>query len=307
MYFYKAYGLDIHSALPLPEVVPAAETEADVVIQFGQVDRSLMKINRLGTYLHVTAEEVSFFWDEVGAFLVRNGKEIIIDPLPEVEERMLRLPLLGVVLAVLLHQREFLTLHASAVEINGGAAVFLGGRGWGKSTLAATLCGRGHNLVSDDLVALNFDSVGHPVVIPGFPQLKLLPEAAAAALGDDPETLPTLAIGYEKRARRIFDKFSQKPLPLMGVYQLSKGPDLKLIPLQPQEAIVQLIGNSYIARSVNQLLQGAGSFSHFHQCMNLANKVPIYCIERPQALELVPALAQLIEENLAQDIRLTRV
>lgn len=307
MYFYKAYGLDIHSALPLPEVVPAAETEADVVIQFGQVDRSLMKINRLGTYLHVTAEEVSFFWDEVGAFLVRNGKEIIIDPLPEVEERMLRLPLLGVVLAVLLHQREFLTLHASAVEINGGAAVFLGGRGWGKSTLAATLCGRGHNLVSDDLVALNFDSVGHPVVIPGFPQLKLLPEAAAAALGDDPDTLPTLAIGYEKRARRIFDKFSQKPLPLMGVYQLSKGPDLKLIPLQPQEAIVQLIGNSYIARSVNQLLQGAGGFSHFHQCMNLANKVPIYCIERPQALELVPALAQLIEENLAQDIRLTKV
>lgn len=305
MHCYKAYGLNIYSALPLPELVTTAEIESDVVIQFGQVDRSLMKVNHLGTYLHVTSQEVSFFWDEVGAFLVRNGKEIIIDPFPGVEERMLRLPLLGIVFAVLVHQRGYLALHASAVAINGSVVVFLGGKGWGKSTLAATLYGRGHNTIADDLVALDINSTGHTMVIPGYPLLKLMPEAAALALGDKPETLPHLAIGYEKRARLAFDRFSQKPLPLKGIYELSKGPDLKIKPLHPQKAIVQLIGNSYIARAVSQLLQGAGSSLHFRQCMSLANNIPIQRIERPQALELVPALAQLVEENLAQEIRLT--
>ena len=307
MYFYEAYGLSIHSALPLPELVSAAETEADVVIQFGKVDRSLLKITRFGSYFYMTAEEVYFFWDEVGAFLIRNGKEIVIDPFSGVEERLLRLPLLGAVLAVLLHQRGFLTLHASAVAINGGAVVFLGGRGWGKSTLAATLYARGHHLIADDLVGLDVGGTRHPMVLPGFPQLKLLPEAAASALGDDPETLPRLAIGYEKRARRGIDRFSHKPLPLKGIYELSKGPAIEIKPLQPQEAIMQVIANSYIARAANQLLQGVGTSSHFLQCTSLINNVPVYRIERPQSLALVPAVAQLVEEHLAYDMHLAMV
>ena len=308
MYFYKTYGLNIHSTLPLPELVPATETEADVVIKFGKIDRSLLKINRLGFYFYMTAESVYFFWDNVGAFLIRNGKEIVIDPYSGVEERLLRLPLLGAVLAVLLHQRGFLSLHASAVEINGGAVVFLGGRGWGKSTLAATLYARGHQLIADDLVGLDIGSTRHPMVLPGFPQLKLLPEAAASALGDDPETLPRVAIGYEKRARRGIDRFSDKSLPLKGIYELSKGSDLELKPLQPQEAIIQVIANSYIARVASQLLQGRGrTSSHFLQCTSLINNVPVYRIERPQSLALVPAVAQLVEEHLAYDMHLAMV
>ena len=308
MYFYKTYGLNIHSTLPLPELVPATETEADVVIKFGKIDRSLLKINRLGFYFYMTAESVYFFWDDVGAFLIRNGKEIVIDPYSGVEERLLRLPLLGAVLSVLLHQRGFLSLHASAVEINGGAVVFLGGRGWGKSTLAATLYARGHQLIADDLVGLDIGSTRHPMVLPGFPQLKLLPEAAASALGDDPETLPRVAIGYEKRARRGIDRFSDKSLPLKGIYELSKGSDLELKPLQPQEAIIQVIANSYIARVASQLLQGRGrTSSHFLQCTSLINNVPVYRIERPQSLALVPAVAQLVEEHLAYDMHLAMV
>jgi hypothetical protein len=302
MYLYQAYGLTIHSELALPELVPSTVADIDVSIRFGRVDRSTMQVNRLGTYLNVTPQEVAFFWEGVGGMMVRDGKEVIVDPLPGVEERLLRLPILGIIFSVILHHRGFLVLHASAVEVNGGAAVFLGGRGWGKSTLAATLYGRGHRPISDDLVAIDLHSGKMPVVIPGFPQFKLLPDAAAQALGDDPDTLPRLAYGYEKRSRRVLDRFSPQPLPLRGIYQLALGPVPALKPLGVKDATIQLIGNSYIARGTHQLLKDCGGVRHLQQCATTIAHVPIYRLERPQSLDIVPALADLVEANLHNDL-----
>lgn len=306
MHFYTAYGLSIESAIALPELLPASETTADVVIKFGKVDCSLMKPYRGSELMsqHVTLNEVTFYWGEAGAIKVKGNNEIVIDPLPDVEERMLRLPLLGMVFAVILHQRGLLTLHGSAVEIDGSAAVFLGGKGWGKSTLAATLYARGHQLINDDLVAVDFAANGSPVIIPGFPQLKLLPEAAAFALGDDPDTLPEIAKGYVKRARRGIERFSNKSLPIKAIYQIGKGTTLAIKPLNPQEAVFQIIANSFIARCTDALLEGNSGVKHFQQCMSLVRLVPVSRLERPQSLELVPALAQLVENNHAALVEL---
>ena len=45
-----------------------------------------------------------------------------------------------------------LTSNSSA--INDGAAIFIGAKGQGKSTMTATLYGRGHQLITDDVAAL---------------------------------------------------------------------------------------------------------------------------------------------------------
>jgi hypothetical protein len=299
MYFYSAYGLNIQAELYLPELVSIAPTTPDLTIQFGKVDRAPMKNFYEGMDLYTTPEFAAFFWEEVGAISIRSGCEVIIDPYPGVEERLLRLPLLGIAFSVVLHQRGFFELHGSAIEIDGNAAVFMAGKGWGKSTLAAMLYSRGHHLITDDLIAIQFDESGQPFVIPAFPQLKLLPEAAAFALGDDPDTLPRLAAGYEKRARLGIDRFSQKPIPLKGIYQLDKGKTIALKPLNPQEATVQIIANSFIARCASPLLEGDAKIKHFQDCMRLIKQVSIYRLERPQDLSLVPAIAQLVEQNLA--------
>lgn len=307
MYFYTAYGLGIHSDVPLPELVAAADIRADVNIQIGKVDRSPSEID-MGNYrFHMTVEEVYFVWEQLGTFLVRDGKEIIVEPFPGAEDHLIHFPILGMAMALLLHQRGFLVLHASAVAVSGGAVAFLGRRGQGKSTMAAMLYARGHNLIADDLLALDIGGTRSPIVLPGFPQFRLWPEAVAACLGDDPEVLPRLVSGCEKRARRAADRFSQRLLPLRGIYVLSEGLAPELKPLRPQEAIVQLINNSYIALVAKPLLQGEGASLHFRQCTSLIKNVPFYCLERPRSLPLLPAVAQLMEEHLAHDIQLATV
>lgn len=303
MHKYTAYSLGICSALPLPELQPA-DLEVDVVIQIGKLDASPLNTDTASDF-QITFQEAYLFWKEVGTFLVRDGKEIIVDPLPGVEEQIVRLPLLGAVLAVLLHQRGFLVLHASAVAINGGVVAFIGEKGWGKSTMAATLYARGHELMADDVVALDFGST-NPRVFPGFPQLKLWPEAAST-LGDDPRTLPQIHSRVEKRARRATDRFAQEALPLRRIYVLAGGPNPAIKVLQPQDAILQLISNSYMARFGKQLLQGVGACLHLRQCTSLIKDVPIYRLERPHSLPLLPTIAQIVEEDLASNIPLVMV
>jgi hypothetical protein len=304
VYNHNAYNLGICSALPLPELQPSAEATADVTILFGSLDWSPppQAIASEELYIEVLPDEAYFFWRQLGKFRVARGTEIIIDPLPNVEERLLRLPLLGTIFAVLLHQRGRLVLHASAVAIDGEAIIFVGNKGRGKSTMAATLYGRGHQLISDDVVALEIDEAGQPIVIPGFPQFKLYPEAALLCLGDDPEELPELVDGYEKRSRRVADGFVQDPSPLRNIYVLGRGPVSRIEPLDQQTSLLTLIANSYVARFGKQLLQGAEASTHLRQCTALLAKVSVYRLDRPDSLALLPSTAQMVEGHCQSDL-----
>jgi hypothetical protein len=299
---YSAYGLGIYSALPLPELQASAGVATDLSIRVGRIDWSpAQKAGDEEEFcFEVTKHEAHFFWSHLGKFRVRSGTEIVIDPIPDVEERLLRLPLLGTILATLLHQRGYLVLHASSVAIDGGAVIFLGNKGWGKSTMAATLYGRGHQLISDDVVAIDLREPGTPMVIPGFPQFKLYPEAVVSSLGDDYETLPELAEGYEKRGRPVTERFAQQPFPLKSIYTLGGGSVIMLKSLDPQVALLSLIANSYMSRFGKQLLHGAEASTHLRQCTRLINQVPVYRLERPSDLPLLPAIARLLEEHLQQ-------
>lgn len=300
MYNYTAYGLSIRSDVALPELLASAETATDVVIKVGK----LASLPREATHeldsfrYRLSPDEAYFFWDPTAAFLVRGGKEIIVDPSPEAEESLIRVLLLGVIFSVLLHQRGLLVLHASAVVINGGAVAFLGGKGWGKSTMAAMLYSRGHLHLADDLVALRANGASSPVALSGYPQLKLWPEAAAFSLGEDPALMARVTPRFEKRARRTADRFSAGEIPLCGLYILSGGPEPELKMLKPQQAVVQLIANSYAVRFGDRLLNGAVASRHLRQCASIAGRVPIYQLARPDRLDLLPAIAEMLEYNL---------
>jgi hypothetical protein len=302
MYSYNAYDLTIDSDLRLPELIGSSGGKPDVTITLGKVEQKSESVDYQGVFrYHIGAGEASFFWNEIAFFRVRGGNEIMIEPHAGAEVELVRLLLLGAVFSVLLYQRGLLVLHASAVAIDDHAVAFIGGKGWGKSTIAATLHARGHYLLADDLVALKFDDREIPVVLPGFPQIKLWPEAIAS-LGEDPESHPRVASRYEKRSRRSNERFSQRLLPLKHIYVLAEGDITESIPIQPQEAITHFIANSHIARFGKQVLHGVEASLHLHQCADLARAVPFSRLRRPMGFPLLPLAAKLVEEQLRHKI-----
>jgi hypothetical protein len=296
---YLAYGLGIRAAMPLPELV-VGEAEEEVSIRFGRVAQPLSEISENGwSHSSLAPKEDCLCWRGVGSFLVRGGRDIIVDPSPGLDERILRLFILGPILAVLLRQRGHLLLHASAVAVADKAVLFLGSSGWGKSTMAAALHARGHALVTDDVAVLRTEE-SCPTVLPGFPQLKLWPEALVS-LGDDPETLPRWNPYVEKRARLASDKFPSIPLAIERLYVLSDGDSPEILPLRPREAFMELVRHTYGSDYGLQTAMGVGSTSHFLKCATVANKVTMRSLRRQKSLSQLPKLSWLVEKDAAQN------
>ena len=296
MYTYFAYGLGIHSALRLPEFQAIAGLEADVVIRYDAL--ADLRPSLVADSQHFFTPEAAYLnWDKVAFFWVLQGKEIVIAPYPGADEAQIRLHLSSA-MAVLLHQRQYLVLHASAVAIDGNVVAFVGEKGEGKSTMAATLYGRGHDLVADDIVAV--DMRDRLLVPPGFPQLKLWSDAVVSTLAQDPETLPRLDARYDKHARAVTERFCQTVLPLKRIYVLSEGAVPAIKPLEPQAALKQMFTHWYLAAVASQLLKGESAALHLRQCATLINQIPVQKLERPRALSLLPQVAELIEADLIE-------
>jgi hypothetical protein len=292
MHSYFAYGLRIHSDIALPELEPG-EAAADAFVRLGKVNGIPPDALTRDYYSKLSVDQVQFFWKEAGKFLIKDGREILIEPEPGVEERVLRLFILGPALALLLYQRGLLILHSSAIAVNDGAIAFLGEAGGGKSTTAAAFHKRGYRVVADDVVAVRLDAEP-PIVFPSFPRLKIWPETATF-LGDDLASLAELHPTMAKRGRQVAEAFSKNPLPLRRIYVLAEGqiPEIEILP--PHATVIELVRHSYGVR----LLQSLDASSHFLQCADLARRIPVRRLKRPYTLESLPGTIRAVEEDLA--------
>lgn len=298
MFSYYAYGLGIHSALPLPEFV-SQESGCDVTILLEKADPSVyvpLEVADQSLYCKIATEEAILYSKNLGVFLVRGGREIVVIPVPDVEDRLIRLYIVGTIMAILLYQRGLLVLHASVVDIDGSAVAILGQSGAGKSSTAAALHAHGHNIIADDVCAVSLDTPT-PTVFPGFPQIKLSLEAAAT-LGYDIESLHLLHSQEKRRAYRVTQGFSHNPLPLKRLYALAEDTALRIKPLGFQETVMQLVLNSRPTT-----LFHSGGAAHFLQCTKLAKQLTIHRLERPRSLSSLPDLAQLIEKHVVRDLQ----
>ncbi len=293
MFACVTYGLGVHSELPLPGFEDG-DVRQEVVIRFGKLRLPLGPADANGYSFQVLEDGVYLGWEGAARFRVREGREITIAPAPHLEEGVIRALLMGPALAVLLHQRGLLILHASAAVVRGAVVAFLGQKGAGKSTTAATLHERGHLLVADDVVALQTTATA-PLVFPAYPQLNLWPDALAS-LGRNPGSSLRLHSGVEKRALRAAPGFSRDPFPLHLLYILAKGPRTEIETLQPQEAFVELLRHSYGTR----LCRGKAAPRHFRQCANVLKFVSVRRLRVRQDLSELFSLARLIDNDAAE-------
>jgi hypothetical protein len=289
---YVAFGLGIASALRLPELL-AGDGRADVEIHRSAplARNSLAPEENAETM--VAPNEWRLTYDDVGVLTVRDGRRIELAPLRGVSPRTVRLTLLGPAMAVLLHQRGFLVLHASVVEIAGRAIGFLGQSGAGKSTLAAALHARGHKLVADDVAAVRIGPNG-PEVYAGFPQLKLWPDALGA-LGRDAAPLQRVEPRLEKRAHRVREGFAERDaLPLAQLHVVEEGPAVEITRLRLRDAFLALVRHAYGI----QRLEGVSGTAHFRTRSEIVERVPVYRLSRPWDLGMLGTVVERVERGL---------
>jgi hypothetical protein len=234
-----------------------------------------------------------FFAKDAGLFLVQDGCKIRINPATGASDQLIRFYLVGRVMSILLYQRKLLVLHASVVAIDGKAVAFLGISGQGKSSLAAALYARGHGIVTDDVAPIISDR-GLASIAPGFPQLKVSREVAAV-VGFDANSLTSLHPDEARQGYRSSHKFPQAAIPLGCVYLLAKAPELFIERLSFQQAAIELMRHSRNALSRSSL--GA---DNFYRCSALAKICTIYRLDLPRSLELLPAVAQFVEEHFCR-------
>src|SRR5690349_17772149 len=153
MLSYRAYNVCIHSPFEFPEL-RVENNSPDVIVQVGEIDRVPTNSELDGWCFHANLREAFFYWPDVGTIAVRDGCQILVDPIAGADERVIRLVILGSAMAAILYQRGYLVLHASGVAHQGRAIGFVGRRGWGKSTMAAALHTQGCPLVADDVLAV---------------------------------------------------------------------------------------------------------------------------------------------------------
>lgn len=299
--FYRAYGLTIASEVLLPELEPTAPAPADVVIAVGTID--LPKPSpEAATDFRFEPDRQYLAWDAVGAFLITDGRRIDVEPAPGVDDALIAFPLLGPVLALLLHRRGLLVLHASAIAVAGRSAIFMGDKGAGKSTTASAMIRSGHNLLTDDVVALDLTNPNQPMIVPGFPQIKLAADAAAAISFRDAEVRPRAHPEIDKMQHRLNGAFSGERVPVSRIYMLERGEKADITPLPGIAALPAIIKFSYVTRFGRAALPDDFAATHLRQCSGIANHVGVSRLEVPTGLERIDEAVALIERDLAADV-----
>jgi hypothetical protein len=282
---YKAFGMRLSSAIPLPELSVSVNSEenesADVVIETAASNRLWEELEQCGDNFVFKDNRFLFLIPETAVFCIEgDGNKITVAPLPGADLEKVRVYLLGTCFGSLLMIRKLLPLHGSAVEIGGKAYAFLGDSGAGKSTLAAAFVGMGHRLVSDDVIAVTLaGGDGSPVVMPSYPQQKLWQESIDR-LGMESGNYRTIYRETTKFAVPVSSSFCSGPVPLAGVFELvkSEGNAVSICSLPNLERLRIMLLHTYR----NMLIRRLGLEQwHFSISTAIANEIPVYQLRRP--------------------------
>ena len=295
-YTYTAYGLQVESSFPLPELRPATHGEPDITICYAEVPSSLPHPSANGTAWQSAPGQMLLSVKGVARYLVVEDREILVQPLPGAREVDVRIFLLGSVLGALLHARQMLVLHASVIETTRGAVLFMGRSGAGKSTLLGAFLQRGFAMLADDKGGIILNEDNAPQVVPGFPLIRLTEDAV--------KELRYPVHGYQRQ--QGLDKyvlpvaqFYPKQLPLRAAYSLNvhNRTDIRLEQLQTLDRFQVLNRHTYRRRFLHKVEQRQ---AHFRMLGAVSNHARVARVLRPDYPCLIYELRARIEEDMVR-------
>jgi len=234
------------------------------------------------------------FPDLADFVLSEDARRIGIWPAPETDDEMVRHLLLDQVLPRVMGHRGRLTLHASAVALEGRVLAFVGETGRGKSTLAAGLHKGGSELLTDD--GLVVDAGDHHVAaLATYTGLRLWPSSIADA-ADPALRQSQLAHYMDKRRLAPPTRDVPVPRPLAAIHILalpSEGDDpgeIRVERISGRDACIELIRHTFQLDlgdrvRTTRLLAAAGE---------VAEQVPVFRLTYPRDYALLPAVREAL-------------
>lgn len=203
---------------------------------------------------------------------------------PGVCDEVVRLLVLGIGLATMLHRAGVPVLHGTTVRTGGRDVCVVGSSGVGKSTVTAALLARGALLVADDIAAL--DGIA---VRPGFGRIKLWPDTAVF-FGFDPTCHARVHPDHAKVG--IVVPVAAGARDLDHIVVLERG-ELSVEPIGGSQALLLLLANHRLPEIVGSGARWLGA------CQRLVERVPITRVRLPGPLDKLHAVASMVEARLA--------
>jgi hypothetical protein len=298
VYSYRVSGLAVASEVNLPGLIPGDPARtADVTIRRASVPMALADAEAIGPTWQRDANRFLLRIPHIARFLLEDGRSILFEEEQDAEPRDVAVFLSGSVFGILLHQRNHIVLHASAVLVGGKAVLFCGMSGAGKSTLAAALGEHGHPLIADDQCAIEIGEDGVPRIQADGRQLRLWEKSInELGLGDrrgDP---------MRNRLRKFYVEpvaASNAAVPIGAVYALLEVRGTQLSDIeQPNvvDATRLLVANAYRPLLVHRLDQRE---IYFRAAAALAATSGIFRLKRQFGFEEIPATIAMLKAHWA--------
>ena len=294
MYYYKLYGSIVCSDLEFPQLVQAndwSNSKSDILIQAGRLPEDIKKQEPIRKY--IIDQNKSWLVNSTTWIMVEEGSNITYELRPNGKIEYLRTYLLGFAMSMLFLQRGEMAIHCSAVAKDDKAILVAGESGSGKSTVTSYLLEKGYQLMADDMTVVRVTNTGLVKVSPGFPYQKLCRDTALQR-GYHLEDCIYIDEKKDKFLVPYVDEFSMEEKTLEAIFLLKCDGSTESL------SIEELRGMDKLFACVDHLfLKGLlldQTFESFvgERCLQIAARVPMYCISRPLNQNTVNAVLESI-------------
>lgn len=198
-------------------------------------------------------DALAFRFHDLADFVARPAEgRVTCHPLPHTPPETVRHMVLDQVLPRLLGQTGRLVVHASAVVGDEEALAFVGGSGWGKSTLATSFGDDGWSFLNDDCLLLETRGAGGALAIPSYAGARLWPDAVDALLRGSSEGAPIAH--YSPKKRYVVPGGEARPhpgAPLRAVFLLNdpweeRTDDIAVETVRGADAVMTLVSRCFL-------------------------------------------------------------
>ena len=224
-------------------------------------------------------------------------RSVTCAPAPGVAARSIRHLFLDTVMPLVLSVASRTVLHASAVEHEGEALLFVGASGRGKSTLASVLAGDDDAVMADDAVIIE-RRAGSFVARPTYESLRLRADSAQALLVrrrriDGVRHLPARGHSVER-----------DPLPIKRIYFLEQRARRRRCPVTIEPirgvcAVLRLVEHTFNL----DIACRNGLERQFEVLTRLAEAGLCYRLQVVRDFKLLPVVRQAIDCHASHELR----